>query len=110
MNDEPDFAFLIPDVEARPSDSSKEADVGRLRELVKRSKEVGLTRQQVADFWRDKVVGLTETLAEAQSEHETKGFEVDEISFSIGVGAKGGVVFVAEGSIQATLSCTLRRS
>jgi hypothetical protein len=62
-----------------------------------------------APFWREKVVGLTQTFTEAQSENQAKGFRVDEISFSIGVGAKGHVLFVAEGSVEATLAVKLRR-
>lgn len=110
MTDESDFVFLIPEVEAQPRRASKEADVGRVRDLVRGSKEVGLSREQIAAFWRDKVVGLTDTVSKAETEHETQGFRVDEISFSIGVGAKGGVAFVAEGSIEATLSVKLKRA
>jgi hypothetical protein len=109
MTDESEFVFLVPDVAPQPTRRTKEADVGRVRDLIRGTKEVGLSREQIAKFWRDKVVGLTETIGEAQKQHETEGFRVEEISFSIGVGARGGVMFVAEGSLEATLSVKLQR-
>jgi hypothetical protein len=74
-----------------------------------RAKEVQVTPQQLEDFWEKKVIALTNTLGAAQAKHETKGFRVDEISFGLGIGAKGGLLFVAEASIEATISVTLKR-
>jgi hypothetical protein len=55
-------------------------------------------------------VGFTDTVAKAETANEPSGYRVDEISFSIGVSAKGGLLFVAEGSVHATMSITLRRA
>jgi hypothetical protein len=83
----------------------------QLPAFMRRATEVSISREQLEKFWRDNVVRLSKTLTEAQAKakEEAGGFTVDEISFSIGVGAKGGVMFVAEGSIEATMSITLRR-
>ncbi|SRR6266545_5739023 len=109
-----EFVFLVPDVEAVPA-AAAPADPELRRDALplpfgRRSKEVAIKSSDVETFWRDKVVGLTKTISEANAEHDVKGFRVDEISFSLGVGAKGGVLFVAEGSIEATISVKLGRS
>ena len=122
MADEQEFLFVVPEPDVVPASAeppwsgeggeSAEADVSIIPRLpfMARAREVSITRAQLEDFWRQKVVGLTETLAGAQRETETEGFRVDEISFSIGVGAKGGVAFVAEGSVTASMNVTLRRT
>ena len=115
MNDEQEFVFLVPDVEAEAYVSAeseagideREVGIGR---VFRRAREASISRAELESFWSEKVVGLTETLAQAQAKKDTKGFRVDEISFSIGVGAKGGVMFVAEGSVEASMSVTLRRA
>lgn len=115
MSDERRFVFLIPEVEASPIDAPPvdhelRRDALPIPTFLTRAREVPISPQQLSDFWNDNVVGLTSTLADAQANNDTKGFRVDEISFSIGVGAKGGIFFVAEGSIEANMSITLRRS
>jgi len=112
MSDEQDFVFLVADPQARPAamlagDEELERHV-QMPAFFRRATEVSISRQQLTDFWKEKVVGLADTLSQAQVENVTKGFSVHEISFSLGVGAKGGVFFVAEGSIEATMSITLR--
>jgi hypothetical protein len=109
-----EFEFLVPEVAPVP-EGTAQADPELRRDalplpFVRRSREVGIKRSDIEAFWREKVVGLTETISDANADHDVKGFRVDEISFSLGVGAKGGVLFVAEGSIEATISVKLRRS
>jgi hypothetical protein len=110
------FIFLVSgfEVEAAPPGPRIDPDPRRQpraqpMEFMRRAREVSITPEQLASFWREKVVALSETLGRAQEEEQAPGFHIDEISFSIGVGAKGGVAFVAEGSVEATISITLRR-
>lgn len=114
MSNEQNFVFLIAEAQAGPADALVGDDElqrhVQLPGLLRHATEVSISRQQLMDFWKEKVVGLTDILSQAQAENATKGFQVDEISFSLGVSAKGGVFFVAEGSIEATMSVTLRRS
>jgi hypothetical protein len=115
---EPDdaFVFLVPgfEVDAEPAIPRSDPDLQRqsltMPSFLRRTKEVSITPERLEKFWKEKVVGLTQTLNRAQAEKKTEGFQIDEISFSLGVGAKGGVAFVAEGSIEATVSITLRRA
>ena len=110
------FPFLVAAVEEVASSTGDRFGEGatELERHVRvpgfgRAKEVQVTPQQLEDFWEKKVVALTNTLGAAQAKHETKGFRVDEISFGLGIGAKGGVLFVAEASIEATISVKLKR-
>jgi hypothetical protein len=104
------FVFLVPEIAAVPT-GQKESDVALLpRSLLRRATEVSISRKELEDFWKENVVGLVDTLADAQASRAAKGFGVDEISFSIGVGAKGGLFFVAEGSVEASMTITLRRA
>jgi hypothetical protein len=114
MNAEQEFLFLVPDREAATAPEGfagpdPERDVSIVPGFIRRAKEVPVSRADLEAFWKDKVVGLTQTISDAQVQDETRGFHVDEISFSIGVGAKGGVFFVAEGSVEASMSVKLRR-
>jgi hypothetical protein len=114
VNDEESFDFLIPVVEVVPGPApSGDAELERHVQLpgfLRRTTKVAISRAELEDFWKEKVVALTETLSKAQAEQKTTGFAVDEISFSLGVGASGGVAFVAQGSVEASMSVTLRRS
>jgi hypothetical protein len=114
LTEQEKFVFLVPDfeVEAVPAQGLTDPDLKRQAKLpafMRRAKEVSITSDQLAKFWKEKVVALTGTLSQAQAEKKTEGFHIDEISFSLGVGAKGGIAFVAEGSVEATVSITLRR-
>jgi hypothetical protein len=113
MPDDMTFEFLVAaPSELAPKELDVEDDLAQhvsLPAILRRSNKVEISGPQLAGFWKDKVVGLTDTLAEAQAAHATKGFAVDEIAFSLGVGAKGGIFFVAEGSIDASITVTLRR-
>lgn len=111
-----ELVFLVPgfEVEAVPTQLPVDPDLKRHAKaqplaFLRRAKEVSITPDQLAKFWKEKVVALTGTLSKAQAEKKTEGFEIDEIAFSLGVGAKGGIAFVAEGSVEATVSITLRR-
>jgi hypothetical protein len=108
VTEEQSFVFLIPELAPRGT-ASRESDVS-LKGVLSRTAEVSISREQLESFWKEKVVALTETLADSQSDENAKGFRVDEISFSIGVGAKGGVFFVAEGSVEASMTVKLRRA
>jgi Trypsin-co-occurring domain 1 len=117
MNDELTFPFLVPDPEAAappPADGFGEGDAGLERQwrappFLGGGKRIELTRRQLEDFWKEKVVGLAQTLSDAQAAHEAKGFRVEEIAFALGVGAKGGIAFVAEASAEASITVTLKR-
>jgi hypothetical protein len=76
---------------------------------VRAARKVGITAAELETFWREKVIGLADTLTTAQAQQEPKGFRVEEIAFSIGVGAKGGLLFVAEASAQASITVKLAR-
>src|SRR4051794_8057201 len=113
--DDDGYTFLIAEAEViAPADGFGEGatDVERHVRIpgLSRAREVRITSDQLEDFWDKKVIELTDTLASAQAKKPTTGFTVDEISFAIGVGAKGGLLFVAEASLQATITVKLKRS
>ncbi len=114
MSDEQEFEFLISDVQVASDDTAAGGDdldrQAQLPAFLKRATKVSISSKQLTDFWKEKVVGLTDTLSQAQADQAAKGFQVDEIAFSLGVGAQGGVFFVAQGSVEATITVTLRRS
>jgi hypothetical protein len=115
VNDAKEFVFLVPDQEgaAATGDGFGAGDSELVRHVhlpfFGNNKEVPLSREKLEAFWTENVVGLTDTLTTAQAKNEAKGFRVDEICFSIGVGAQGGLFFVAQASAQASISVTLRR-
>ena len=108
-----DFPFLVSELESFESETAdKDPDLvthSKAFGFIRQKREVSVSAEQLEGFWKDKVVGMTETLARAEAEKGTKGFRVDEITFSLGVGAKGGIAFVAEGSVEASIAVTLRR-
>lgn len=109
-----EFVFLVPaEGGATPDQKPGRGDAELNREALpfrrRGAKEVSISKEKLRAFWENQVVELTDTLGVAQGEREAKGFQVDEISFAIAIGAKGGVAFVAEGSVEASLSVTLRR-
>jgi hypothetical protein len=109
MPDDDGFVFLTH--AGQPAEIAPPSDVELQRHaLFGRGKEVTVSPQQLDGFWKDKVVKLTDTISDAQTSAQPKGFRVDEISFGLAVGAKGGLVFVAEASVEATITVTLRRA
>ena len=105
------FVFLVPDEDAQPTEApASDEELERQSLPFKRNKKaVEITPKQLEGFWKDRVVKLTDTIATAETQSQPKGFHVDEISFGLAISASGGVAFVAQGSIEASLNVTLRR-
>jgi hypothetical protein len=109
-----EFLFVVPSAaEPEPGQEAVGSDPELRRDVrlpfTKRARELGLTPEDLQQFWNSKVVGLTGTIEKADKTSQTGGFQVDEISFSIGFSAKGGLAFVAEAGVEAAIAVTLRR-
>jgi Trypsin-co-occurring domain 1 len=74
--------------------------------LGKRS--IDITDSTLHSFIETRVAPLADIFT-ASAEETARGFEVDSIELSIGVGAEGGLSFVAKASADAHIAVTLRR-
>jgi hypothetical protein len=89
------------------SPQSKAGDKVR-RVLGLREKDVDVPAKDVRGFLQKQLVPLSSAIAQ-EAEKVQGGLAVDEISLTLGVGAEGGLSFVAKASAQASVTVTLRR-
>jgi hypothetical protein len=101
-----DDTYEAGDAEVRPD--GKRIDTVKQR-LGFGERKVGVEKKNVQDFLHKQLVPLGSTIA-TEAKAMEGGLRVDEISLTIGIGAEGGVSFVAKASAQAAITVTLRRS
>jgi hypothetical protein len=70
--------------------------------------DVEVKRKDVQSFLKKQLVPLGSEIAKEAGQVKG-GLVVDEISLTLGIGAEGGLSFVAKASAQAAITVTLRR-
>jgi hypothetical protein len=72
------------------------------------SRSIEITDRTLHSFIETRVVPLADIFT-TSAEQAAHGFEIDSIELSIGIGAEGGLSFVAKASADAHIAVTLRR-
>ena len=92
------------DAELRPDGKVSEA----FMRLVGLGQDVTVKDKDVRGFLQKQLVPIGSAIAEEAGRVEG-GLHVDEISLTLGIGAEGGLSFVAKASAQAAITVVLRR-
>lgn len=118
------FDFLVPTpnaiatqvqtgkANAEVSEKVVSVEMGDVSGLFGRdSRRVHVTGEEFRDFWSSKLAPMVRTMADQgdQGSGGIRGFEVDQVTIHVGVGAEG-LFFVGRASAEASIEVVLRRT